>query len=151
MDVVTAPRSCLCCSPSSSALIPTLLSSSNTIDLSPCLLMPGGAITTARPSSLSCWSPGWSSNMPWPPGPSAPPTPGPAPAPTATSGASSCFWVMAGFFKPVGQRQCEKGQWPTCHKDFVFKKKEKKRKKKGRVTISDRREKDFLTLYALFR
>lgn len=102
MDVAhSVPWSCLCCSPSSSALIPALLSSSNTTVLSACLTMPWGAITAARPSTLSCWSLGWSSDRPWPPGPSAAPTPGPAPAPTTTSGASSCFWVMAGFFKAV--------------------------------------------------
>lgn len=101
-DVVqSVPRSCLCCSPSSSALIPALLSSSNTTTFSACLTIPGGAITAARPSTLSCWSLGWSKDKPWPPGSSAAPTPGPAPAPTTTSGASSCFWVMAGFFKAV--------------------------------------------------
>lgn len=93
----SVPRSCLCCSPSSSALIPALLSSSNTTALSASLTIPGGAIIPR--SALSCWSPGWSKDRPWPPGPSAAPTPGPAPAPTTSSGVSSCFWVMVGFFK----------------------------------------------------
>lgn len=46
------PRNCLCCSPSSSALIPTLLFSSKTTAFSSCTT-PGAAGATARPS---CWS-----------------------------------------------------------------------------------------------
>lgn len=122
MDVVhTVPRSCLCCSPTSSALIPALLSSSNTMGLSACLIMPGGAATAARPSSLSCCSLGWSRARPWPPGPSAAPTPGPAPAPTTTSGASSCFWVMAGFFKPVNRQGEEVISCMSCRNDRIRK------------------------------
>lgn len=95
--VHSVPPSCLCCSPSSSALIPTLLSSSNTTAFSACRTIPGGAIIAGRGSTLSCCSLGWS--RPWAAGPSAAPTPGPAPPPTSASGASSCFWVIAGFFK----------------------------------------------------
>lgn len=124
MDAVhSVPRSCLCCSPSSSALIPALLSSSNTTVFSACFRMPGGATTAARPSTLSCWSLGWSRDRPWRPGPSAAPTPGPAPAPTTRSGASSCFWVMAGFFKAVdklsGKAQCSRNTVSIWRKAVV--------------------------------
>lgn len=95
LDVVhTVPRICRCCSPSSSALIPALLSSSNTIGLSGCLMTFGGTTTAAWTSSLSCCSLGWSRDRPWPAGPSAAPSPAPNPA----SSGYSCFLVIAGFF-----------------------------------------------------
>lgn len=99
------PLSCLCCSPNSSAWMPALLSSSKSTGLSAtawgsgCWRRPGGGATATRPSTLSCWSLGWSRDRPRPPGPSAAPTPGPAPAPTTASGESMCFCVMDGFLR----------------------------------------------------
>lgn len=107
------PCICLCCSPSSSALIPALLFSSKTTAFSACL-GPGGAAATARPSALSCWSPGRSRDRLWAPRPSAAPAP-PA-APTTTSWASRRFLVMAGFFRAVGKTGIRK---PLCLQHVV--------------------------------